>query len=173
VGVLKKSTLHRYTPASLVFTSFIFNFASLGSSAAEKYNRSPKSPDNAECVASFSFPPFLESKLYKGIPVLSLNHNTNLTESCNAGVRSQGNSTSLLGAAQITRAGTVTKKRKINIYKIMEKFNQLKMSGNKIKVYNTWVHNNMRRNIYGVKEKKGKFIFIISFLGCFLIFKQV
>lgn len=112
MGELKKSTLHRYTPESLVLTSFIFSLASFGSSVAEKYSRSPKSPANAECVACFKLPPFRESKLYKGIPVVSLNHNTNLTESCAAGVKSQGKSTSLLGAAQITLAGTANKKGK-------------------------------------------------------------
>lgn len=65
-------------------------------------------PASAECVAAFRLPPFLESKLYMGIPSESLNHNTNFTESCtDGGVKSHGNSTSRSCAAQMTRAGTV------------------------------------------------------------------
>ena len=45
--------------------------------------------------------------LYKGIPVVSLNHKTNFTASCTfGGVKSHGSSTSFSIAAQTTRAGT-------------------------------------------------------------------
>lgn len=48
--------------------------------------------------------------LYSGIPVESLNHNTNLAESFGIGeVTSQGSSTSLDWAAHINRTGTAKK----------------------------------------------------------------
>lgn len=81
----------------------------------EKNTRSPRMPARAECVAALSVPPLLESKLYIGMPSVSLNHNTNFTESCSdGGVRSHGNSTSRSGAAHMIRAGTVRKNRKRN-----------------------------------------------------------
>lgn len=51
--------------------------------------------------------------LYSGIPVVSLNHSTNFTESwIVGGVMSQGSSASLSKAAHTTLAGTENKKNK-------------------------------------------------------------
>lgn len=100
-------------PPSASSTALIFSFESFGLSPTEKNTRSPRMPAKAECVAAFKFPPFLESKLYIGIPSVSLNHNTNFTESWGVGgCKSQGNSMSFSGAAQTTRAGTGNIKRR-------------------------------------------------------------
>lgn len=103
-------------PESAFSTALIFNFESFGLSATEKNTRSPLMPASAECVAAFKFPPFLESKLYMGIPSESLNHNTNFTESCGNGVKSHGSSTSRSCAAHMTRAGTEMKTQFEDVY---------------------------------------------------------
>ena len=104
-------------PPSASSTALIFSFESFGLSPTEKNTRSPRMPAKAECVAAFKFPPFLESKLYIGIPSVSLNHNTNFTESWGVGgCKSQGNSMSFSGAAQTTRAGTDKRRKMLKFY---------------------------------------------------------
>jgi hypothetical protein len=113
VGELKKSTRHRYTPPSVSFTFRICSRESFGESPTEKYSRCPKSLARAAWVAAFKATPVRESRLYNGMPVASLNHNTSLTLSLVDGdVVSQGSSASLSMAAHTTRAGTGTNKER-------------------------------------------------------------